>query len=39
MTALFLGTAGLFVPAKASLRAGRQTAAGCLGGLAAAMKP
>lgn len=39
MTALFLGTAGLFVPAKASLRAGRQTAAGCLSGLAAAMKP
>ncbi len=39
VAALFLSAAAFLVPAESSLRAGRQAAAGCLGGLAAAMKP
>lgn len=39
VSALFLSAAAFLVPAESSLRAGRQAAAGCLGGLAAALKP
>ncbi len=39
VAALFLSAAGLLVSAESPLRAGRQAAAGFLGGLAAALKP